>query len=378
MFHMNQARSPLKTPLLARWMALISALSFAAASLTGNDPPDFSDRMLTLGAELRAKAGDRWSMLANQGGPNAGMGPGPDDLFGPFGMGAKRSWVPALGEIVWQIPKPLEARAYYAYVARLDDGRQIGYVRIPNYKTSRDAVEIFKNIVDRFEKTTSAMILDEVENPGGDMFQMYALLSSLTDRPLSLPTHQITIDEDYAALAAEIVARGAKGGPPEKRPSSELLGYARFVLAEKAAGRGTASHLTNPVYLEGVSKIVPSKPHYTKKIVVLTNEGTGSAAEFLAAILQDNGRAAMFGRQTAGAGSCVKRVELHGGLVFTYSWTVGRRTNGELIEDKGVMPDATYETTVDDLVNGYSGFRIALLAFLDRQLLSEAKRVKKK
>ncbi|WP_353064115.1 S41 family peptidase [Tunturibacter psychrotolerans] len=43
---------------------------------------------------------------------------------------------------------------------------------------------------------------------------------------------------------------------------------------------------------------LPAKTHYTKKIVVLINGETFSAGEFLAAILQDNERATLFGTTT--------------------------------------------------------------------------------
>jgi hypothetical protein len=52
--------------------------------------------------------------------------------------------------------------------------------------------------------------------------------------------------------------------------------------------------------LNGVAEILPAKNPYTKKIVVLINELDFSAAEFLAAILQDNKRATLFGESTGG------------------------------------------------------------------------------
>ncbi len=324
-----------------------------------SNPIDSSRHLLALGAELNAKAGDRWSMVASQAGEED------IDENNPFDIGAKRSWVPPLGEIVWEIPKQLESRAYYAYTCRARDDRQIGYVRVPNYNYNPDAVGIFgEEIIPRFESATAAMVFDQINNRGGSMFQMYALLGMLTDRALALPQHKITIDEDYAALAADIVADAEAG---EAVPS-ERVAYARLVLSEKAAGRGTGNAPSNPLYLEGVAQILPATIHYTKKIVVLINELTFSAGEFLGAILQDNKRATLFGVRTAGAGGCMKRYFHHGPVTefsYTLTWTIARRTNGEYIENKGVQPDVACGLTAEDLRSGYVGYIQSLLATIN-------------
>lgn len=319
---------------------------------------DLPSRMLALGEELSAKAGDCWSMV----GPAA---PESDSerANDPYAIGAKRSWVPVLGEMVWEIPKSLEARAYYANVCRVSDGRKIGYVRVPDYGPNKDAITVFEDITSRFEETTAAMVFDQINNNGGSMFQMYALLELLTDRTLALPKHQITIDDDYAAMAADYIERARLGDDV----SQERVEYSRFVLSEKAAGRGTGTNLSDPVYLEAVSEIRPAKIHYTKKIIVLINELTFSAGEFLAAILQDNKRATLFGQRTAGAGGCAKVIPaLHNELLgiesIQLTWTIARRTNGEYIENQGVHPDIVCGETVEDIRHDHCDYRRTLLA----------------
>ena len=138
------------------------------------------------------------------------------------------------------------------------------------------------------------------------------------------------------------------------------------MLSERAAGRGIGSKPSNPVYLEGLAEILPAKNHYTKKIVVLINELTFSAGEFLAAILQDNNRATLFGVRTAGAGGCAKRYTLPSFAQFgidygTLTWTIAWRTNGQPIENIGVHPDVKYSLTAEDIRSG-ADYRQALLA----------------
>lgn len=329
---------------------------------------DIRRHMFAIGEELGVKAREWYSMV----------GPYTDSLNifsqdnDPHAIGAKRSFVPALGNILWEIPLELELRSYYAYICQLDNGQKIGYIRVANYDYDPDAICVFEEVIARFEMSTDALIFDQVNNGGGSMFQMYSILEMLTDKPLALPKHQITIDEDLAAIAADVVEEAdAKDiAQADESPSRDLVTYYRFVLSEKNAGRGTSSALTNPMYLNGVSEILPAKINYTKEIIVLINELSCSAAEFLAAILQDNKRAKLFGQRTVGAGGCVKRINFpkffsfDGYLMMT--WTIAWRTNGQPIENEGVTPDFLYsEKTEEDDYSGFADYNRALLSYLE-------------
>lgn len=290
----------------------------------------------------------------------------------PIEMGHMWRLVPALGTIVWKLPEALAAIVTFrAYICQLTDGRQIGYVRIPHYNFDEGTAKAFEDLIARFENATAAMVLDQMNNPGGNMYQMYAILSTLTERALTLPTHQLRLTEDDVAIAADTVALAAAGEavPPDERPPRELVAYSRFVLSEVREGRGIVGkgqEMTRPVYLFGIEKIMPAKNHYTKKLIVLINSTTFSAGEFLAAILQDNKRAVLFGTNTAGAGGCVSRIGLKGpdgqDMWLTLPWTVAKRSNGQLIQRIGVEPDIKYSVTREDIISGYAGYRKALLA----------------
>ncbi len=313
---------------------------------------DFPSRTLRLGAEFNAKIGDLWSAV------------GPEELLGL----RLRSFVPALGETVWKLSDALKARLpYSAYIYQLGDGQRIGYVRVPHYNYDESAVSEFANLIGHFESSTVALVFDQVDNPGGSMFYMYSLLSSLTGRPLALPQHQLALNDDDAATASDILELAGAGEavPLDERPSPHLIAYSRFVLSEIEAGRWRGT-LTNPVHLGGVTEVLPSAVHYTKSIVILSNELTFSAGEFLAAILQDNRAATLFGERTAGAGGCARRIVIPGskqlGIEYiTLTWTFARRTNGQSIENLGVLPDVHYSITVEDLQSGFHGYRQALL-----------------
>lgn len=313
---------------------------------------DFSTRMFRLGEEFKEKLGDRWSAVN----PKA-------NIFIPKEL--EKSFVPALGKIVWELPRDVAKHvSFSARIYEISDGRHVGYVRVPHYDYDEDTIREFSKVIGNFENSTAALVFDQVNNPGGSMIHMYAMLSFLTDRSLSVPKHQFTLSDEDASMASDIVQRAEAG---DDTVSRENLAYSRFVLSEIAAGR---KRLTNPGFLAGVKEVVPENVHYTKKIIVLNNERTFSAGEFLAAILQDNKRATLFGQRTPGAGGCAKRFEIPGGKdlgieSITITWTIGWRTSGQPIENLGVHPDVSYPITVEDLRSGYSGYRKALLEAID-------------
>jgi len=94
-------------------------------------------------------------------------------------------------------------------------------------------------------------------------------------------------------------------------------------------------------------------------LVVLIGSGTGSAAEILAALVQEEGRGSLLGDRTAGAVmlSDTRRYEVQhpeGHWKFGLSVSVGEfRTHaGVLLEGRGVYPDETILPTRGDLRQG--------------------------
>lgn len=296
-----------------------------------------------------------------------------------FEIGGKNSFVPALGKSTQVIPDRIADKI--PFVARIDvdaQGRRIGYIRIPDYEGDANAVKVFAVLIKHYQEATDALVLDQVNNPGGSVFYMYSLLSMLTDKPLQVPQHRLLIDESDAEEAATILQQAqdpalrkilaeelsAQAGDPGQSVSpsvDELVGYAKFVLAELKAGR----RFTGPVSVEGLPEIPPAGVRYTKPIFTLTNELDFSGADFLPQILQDNKRATLFGVRTAGAGGMVKSVEFpnqSGVAHVSYTWSIAQRPGGNPVENLGVSPDVGYSPTPDDFRDGFQGYKKALLA----------------
>ena len=81
----------------------------------------------------------------------------------------------------------------------------------------------------------------------------------------------------------------------------------------------------------------------TTPVVVVVDGGTASAAEVLAAALQDRNRAVIVGSRTYGKGSVQEPIELPDGSAIEF--TIGRyfTPNGRSIDGKGIEPDVLVE-----------------------------------
>jgi hypothetical protein len=299
-----------------------------------------------------------------------GIGPKAEN---PFQMGARRSFVPPLGKLLW---KAGEESPFHAYIYQSKDGRKIGYVRVAAYLGGAKEAEAFGELMSLFQQKTEALVFDQVNNPGGDLFFMYALLSRMTDRPLDAPDHRVAISEEDASEAIEQILSSNRISSEEDVLEmlgetisgyavtytlwKQALAYAKFIYKEFKDGR----RLTRPIPIAGVDRIEPNPgARYTKPIVVLANALDFSCADLLPAILQDNRRAVVFGSRTSGAGGAVKNLEFpnqFGIAGLAYTWTIALRPDGSPVENNGVAPDRPYEISESDLLNAFAGYKKAV------------------
>jgi len=106
-------------------------------------------------------------------------------------------------------------------------------------------------------------------------------------------------------------------------------------------------------------EIVQSAPQaftYDGVVRILVDARTGSAAELLAAALQDQRHALILGRTTAGSTRSRRTARLPGGVLFHYA---GRaeftRLDGRAVEGVGVVPDESFLPSRGDLARGHYG-----------------------
>jgi hypothetical protein len=306
-----------------------------------------------------------------------------DSSSNPYQIGGRKSFVPTLGTKIWESDDDDE---FYAYIYRNPAGKLIGYVRIPEYdaKDGKAFVE-FKKLIQRFQSTTDALVIDEVNNPGGSVFYVLALTSVLSRDPIKVPTHEIKLWPELVSQNAALVAKLSRvkgdqdtrevmggeqndGFPVNYTSGQAALNTARSVMAQWQAGKT----ITAPLYLDGVDRVNPDpEVNYTKPITVLVNELDFSGGDFFPAIMQDNRRAKIFGARTAGAGGYIINVTYPSSLglkSFSFTGSIAHRINDQPIENLGITPDIPYQLSVRDLTNNFVDYKKALDAAIMQQL----------
>lgn len=288
-----------------------------------------------------------------------------DDRF----IGSKKSFVPTLGQVVW---KCSPYAPFDAYIYKNSDGKRIGYLRIPHFGAGAQTAKQLAKIINQFELETDALVLDQLHNPGGSLFYMYAVAGMLTHYPLVVPTEQVAITQQdaYFAIfekeelegiesdeeARDLIGETVGGYPVDLTFAQQVAEYCNSILSEWDAGR----QITQPLYFYGVNEIQPHvKGFYSKPILMLVNELDFSCGDFLPAILQDNGRATILGTRTAGAGGAVLQhsfPNVFGVQGFSYTGTLAHRVDSNPIENLGVTPDRWVSLTVNDMENNYADY----------------------
>ncbi len=303
------------------------------------------------------------------------------DQASGFDLGARVSFMPSLGTKIWESAKD---STFDAYIFQNDDHKLIGYVRIPSYvpANAEAAVKEFSETIARMQSITDSLVIDQVNNPGGSVFYLYALAGILTDRPLATPRHRMAIAQaDVIDALSTIEAlknikneddlkadKGASdfGGYPASYELVEFTrAYAQFIIDQWTAGH----KLTDPYWIGGVDHINPNAVHYTKPILLLINELDFSGGDFFPTIMQDNKRVTVMGTRTAGAGGYVNDVALPnnvGVASFRVTQSIAERATGNPIENLGVTPDIAYSMTAADYTSNFAPYVKAVKAAIQK------------
>lgn len=178
----------------------------------------------------------------------------------------------------------------------------------------------------RAHATAPGLILDLRSNAGGDGREGMRFVAPLLDRP---------------TLIARLRTRTG-------RSPSALLGLVRLPLMLTAGEAG--------------------EQLFAGPVVILTNAGTGSTSEVIAAALQERGRARIVGTRSCGCALGVlrhRRLATGGTLAIS---EVGLVTGmGRRVEGEGVVPDVAVDLTLVDLQRGRDPMLDAAVAELQRR-----------
>ncbi|MBA3602899.1 MAG: protease-like activity factor CPAF [Parachlamydiaceae bacterium] len=274
-----------------------------------------------------------------------------------------------------------------------ETGKRIGYIRISTYSHQVDIngyTQLALRLADSIKHLqghTDALLVDQVDNPGGLGLYALAIASMLTDRPLTLPKDHFSITQAevwrahmYLEDLKETLEMN-KNLPLSKTSNNYIAGYPidanfiegqlkfnQFIIDQWNSGKA----FSDPFTLMGIESLKPHpRASYSKPILVLVNGNDFSCGDFFPAILQDNKRAVIFGEQTAGAGGAIEMLSYpnsFGLRAFSFTVSLAERIDGKTIENLGVTPDVLYEETEEDLMQGYQGYINAVNATLSSML----------
>lgn len=257
------------------------------------------------------------------------------------------------------------------YLTKKVEGLNIGYLRIPDFIQTSLVSEV-QTAIQAMANTTQALIIDIRDNPGGEEFKCWAILSMLTDKPLTNLLESLILDQqeidDYEYLRQKL---------EEVLALSQTDQDLHLVVGESNFG---GYHLSKQLLINWVNFLNDAiddwhkgftctrfgpirgerfiQPHpttrYTKPIFLLVNEKSISCADMFPAILKDNERATLLGRTTCGAGGMVRKYEIPnftGIESFSLTKSLCLRNNQLILEDLGVDPHYEYARSLSDCIN---------------------------
>jgi carboxyl-terminal processing protease len=171
--------------------------------------------------------------------------------------------------------------------------------------------------------------------PHGIAYVHVQSFSARTPRELSAALGRI---REQAARALLLDLRGNGGGLVEGAADvlGSLIGHG---IAYREL-RKDESELRHPIPFDTNATELP--------IAVLVNAGTASAAEIVAAALQDHQRGLVFGEPTLGKGSMQGIFELQDGSSIHVTVARWLSSDGHAIEGVGVQPDIVVASAVGD------------------------------
>jgi hypothetical protein len=266
--------------------------------------------------------------------------------------GNTRIKIPADATIIMKKP-------FVAYYHKTSKGN-IGYLRIPHYSPSEPAgvnaydlrFTQYEYAVNELEKNTVGLIIDQDHNCGGSVAYLHRILS-------------LFAKEDFSPVMFELMAN--------KQSFIDFNGWMKSVnqftmeyadvkkISDliKTTWLETENYLTSKIAISGKTEYKVNHIRYTKPIIVLIDENSGSGGDAFPAMMQGLGRAKLLGTRTMGAGGHVIKLPPLSNSQINVRMTKSLfyHPNKVAIENNGASPDIKYTPTRDDFVYEYRGYQ---------------------
>jgi hypothetical protein len=226
---------------------------------------------------------------------------------------------------------------------------RIGFIRIPSMGNSDSPVgpQQFASEIAFMQANTDGLVIDVMSNGGGSNCYAEDITRYLMTKPFRGVASRLRATQEWIYYFSSSLYSAKQSNAPQE-VIDLYSGYLAQIQAALNQNRGMTGPL--PICTPDFERIDPAAVTYTKPIVILVNELSGSAAENLPMFMQDEGRGTVVGMRTLGAGGAPAKFPAGafsgGSTSVTMSIVTRSRTvstpgfpAADQIENVGVYPD---------------------------------------
>jgi Peptidase family S41 len=255
------------------------------------------------------------------------------------------------------------------------NGKKVLLFRIPDYEPADESASLnyIRALFDDQASQVDALVVDETHNPGGSISFAFGVVSLLAKNTVNGMVQEMHADRLWIQSFADASNQVAQGSPND--PFAAAL-MADSQLVDRAYSANKTLSVPMPMF-SPTPTLDADAAHWTKPVMMLTDELSVSCADFVPLLIQANGVGPLFGQRTMGGGGNVEQVatltntqgqlSISRGLGTVYDPT-GAYPESRFIEDNGVTPDVSYSHTLADFRAGYVAYVNAFNATLSHQL----------
>lgn len=240
----------------------------------------------------------------------------------------------------------------------------VGYLRIPHYswrepgKSDLENKEVedrvfaqYEYAIKKLEENTVGLIIDQDHNCGGSVFFLERMVGLFMDKPFKPLAFRL--------LASKAQYLEIKEWQTEFPENSEMREAYKEILDIVKTDWQKGEFLTRPTTLRGSLSVAPNFVHYTKPILMLIDEMSGSGGDAFPSFMQGYGRAKLLGTRTMGAGGHVVATPPlnYSGLTIEMTKSLFYRPDGVEVENNGAVPDYPYTPTREDFLYEYRNYQ---------------------
>jgi C-terminal processing protease CtpA/Prc len=245
--------------------------------------------------------------------------------------------------------------AYYYPTAK----GNVGYVRIPHYMpvnasgptTEDEAFSMYEYVISELESQTVGLIIDQDHNCGGSVTYLHRILSLFIQSPVEAT--------QFRLVASKINILESIAEVEKMNPLSLAYKEGKEIVDIMKTSYSAGEYLTPKVSLTLNKMVYPNSVRYTKPVIMLIDELSGSGGDAFPSLMQGYGRAVLLGTRTMGAGGHVTEMPALNFSQISVNMTRSMffRPDGVEVENNGAVPNIPYKITPEDFNGHYVPYR---------------------